>query len=803
MTHEPQAPIAPGADGAPTEITVAATYQDGIIRPDSPLDLPASARLVLRIVPEPVAPEPQAETNGSTAPAIPPAEVLPAPEPAALRLGEADATSAVPPHPVLLVLFGTAVGLGGLAHYLFLQSGDFSWTALLLYGLAVVLFALAIVGRNHPLLQAPLASDAATLPAGSGPSAQAASQLLPTLLAAAGRHGLRLAALAGSLLLTVLVLYVLQISPPLEDYTWTLLPWIGAMLLYVAAIAPWRRPNVAELRDWRGHLGRLRSRLQALLPGPRWWLQPRWQVAGLLGAILLVALGVRLWDVSNIPPTLGGDEGSQGLDAIKVLEGEITNPFSTGWLGVPTLSFYFKALSIGALGNTIFALRLPWVLVGTASVLILFLLVRRLAGLTVALVTAALFATYHYHIHFSRLGSVQVADILFVTLMLLFIYRGYDSRRPLEWAFAGIAIGIAQFFYAGARFTIILAAAVVLFLGIRDGLPFLRQRYREVLILVGAGLIAGAPMIQFAFRFPNEYDARVNMVGIIQSGWLEREQEVRNESAFAILFDQAKRSALAFNFYPDRNVWYGSPRPLMNYAEAALFVLGFGYGLLHIFDRRIYPMIAWWGGAMVLGGMLTESAPSSQRLITMAAPAIFFVALALVRVGQTVLKALDIRRPAPFLLPYLTAAVLVLSAISIQWYFHEFTPMLRYGGYNGVVATSLGKYARDELGPDWRIYFFGPPRMYVGFSTIPYLAPDVPREDVPNRLTAPPPPEFVVPDQHAAFVFLPERQAELGLVRRTFPNGTEQAMPSPVPGQEQMPLYIVYLVPRSQFGAGG
>ncbi len=112
-----------------------------------------------------------------------------------------------------------------------------------------------------------------------------------------------------------------------------------------------------------------------------------------------------------------------------------------------------------------------------------------------------------------------------------------------------------------------------------------------------------------------------------------------------------------------------------------------------------------------------------------------------------------------------------------------------YGSFNAVVATALSVYEHDRLGPDWRVYFFGAPRMYYDFSTISYLAPQVEGADVRQPLVAPPGPTLVSSDKRAAFVFLPERRRELDLVRQTFPQGQLEAVPSPLGGA---PLFIVF-----------
>ncbi len=585
------------------------------------------------------------------------------------------------------------------------------------------------------------------------------------------------------------LLYVLQLTPPMASYTWGLLVWLFAIGLMLAIC--WS-PAVLPPRDW--------LRKAQMPPHRTIWLA----VAG----VLLVALGVRLWSLGSVPSTLGGDEGSQGLEALRVLEGAISNPFSTGWLGVPTLSFYFNTLSIAPLGNTIWALRLPWALVGTATVLVVFLLVWRLMGLSMALTTAALLSVYHYHIHFSRLGSNQIADALFVALALLLLYRGYDRRSPFDWALCGAVVGMAQYFYAGARLTAVIVIVLVAYFFVRDGgLRFVRERIAELTALGLTTLVAAAPMLQYAYRFPDDYNARVNMVGIFQSGWVEHEMVVRGQSMPLILWDQFQRAALAFNLYPDRTVWYGTPEPLLDPISGGLMLLGLGYGVVNWYNRRIFPMVVWWVGAMLLGGVLTESPPSSQRLITMAVPAMFLVALAVHRLLDVLLAAVPAFAVPAFAVPAfavprqllprgILVGVLVVAfgITSLRWYFVEYTPMYVYGSYNGVVATALGKQARAEFGRDWHMIMFGPPRLYLGFGSIPYLAPQVPGTDILDPLSAPITEQYVLPDdKHLAFIFLPERYGELQHVAASFPDGELETVPAPMADAAE-PLYYVYTV---------
>ena len=582
----------------------------------------------------------------------------------------------------------------------------------------------------------------------------------------------RVTAVSLSLFFAALVLVALPDMAYNDNYLIVTLIWLLAILLFISAAAP---------------------------PGTRFTISPK-QVRQLwaeqqplllaLSGLLLLALLVRLLYVHVLPFTLSGDEASQGLEAIKVIDREIRNPFTTGWLGVPTMSFFFNSLTIRLFGPDVLGLRLPWVFVGTATVLIAFFLVRRLKGTTLALMVAALLATYHYHIHYSRLGSNQIADPMFLALSLWLLYRGLDRRNWLDWALCGTVAGLAFYFYAGARLTPVVIIVVLGYLFVLNPRQFLRDHSAGLLVGVMAFLITAGPMIQYANRFPDDFNARINQVGIIQSGWLEREVEARDEGVVGILFDQFQRAALAFNYYPDRTVWYGLRQPLLDPFFGAVFLLGLLYGTLRLMGReadvRLAPMVAWWWGGMILGGMLTESPPSSQRLITLAVPTTFFIALMLWELVQLGSRAIE-RFPQR---PLLILAVGAFAVVSLHTYFIDYTPQRISGGPHAGLATVIAPRL-NELSHEHDFYFIGAPWMYWGFATLPYLVPNAQAEDILEPLTAPLPPDFGDPERGGVYIFLPARLNEIDYVKSTFPHGQREDVHSVVHGGLMVTLYIV------------
>jgi hypothetical protein len=297
-------------------------------------------------------------------------------------------------------------------------------------------------------------------------------------------------------------------------------------------------------------------------------------------------------------------------------------------------------------------------------------------------------------------------------------------------------------------------------------------------------------MIQYAVRFPDDFNARINQVGIIQSGWLQEEIQRRDEGVVAILFDQFQRAALAFNYYPDRTVWYGLRQPLLDPFFGVVFLLGLLYGTLRLIgrgaDTRLAPMVAWWWGGMILGGMLTESPPSSQRLITLAVPTCFFIGLMLWELVQLGSKGIE-RFPQR---PLLILAVAAFAVISLKTYFIDHMPQHIVGGPHAALATQIAPRL-NEVSHTHTIYFVGAPWMYWGFATLPYLVPHADAQDILEPIMAPIDPAYGRPGQGQVYIFHPGRRSEMDYVKSTFPGGQVEDVYSPADGSLWGTLYIV------------
>ncbi len=579
----------------------------------------------------------------------------------------------------------------------------------------------------------------------------------------------RAAVFVAAWLLTGFLLQQLPATPGNSEYAGLAFVWLLACGLYVVAVTP---PRARSRHDWGI------------------WRRTHGRNALLLGALTLAALFLRAWDLGEIPFVLNGDEASFGMEVLYVLNGVIRSPFTTGHLSQPTMSFFYDSLGVLLLGATTAGIRLPWAILGALTVPVTFWLVSRLKGPRVGFVAAALLTTYHFHIHYSRMNLNNIADPFWGALALLFLYRALDRRNSFDWTLAGFATAGALYFYQGARLTLVVIMAVLVYLALHERLRFWHTHRQGLLIGLGAFLILGAPIVQYALLYPDIFNARVNQASILAPGWLQREMLATGKSVVSILFDQFQHAVLAFNYYPDRSGFYGLPQPLLDPIFGALFLLGIGYGTLRIFtpgaDRRLVPMVAWWWGGIILGGTLTFSPPSSQRLITLAVPTCFLIAFGLWQLVRRANQAIaGVPRSA-----VLVAMVLLFSLLSLKLYFVDFTPLRITGGVTAEFSTEIAPVL-SGLSPKYHIYFFGAPFMYWRFPTLSFLVPNANAEDVPNPITSPPPTAWIPPGRGAVFIFVPARAGEMALVQQTFPNGEVQVFRSAQHGEVLGTMYQV------------
>jgi hypothetical protein len=372
-----------------------------------------------------------------------------------------------------------------------------------------------------------------------------------------------------------------------------------------------------------------------------------------------IALLLRITFLETIPGGLHVDEvgiADFSLRHIYAIPHETLNPFRTGPASQPSLYHYVLRLSMAVGGASIFGLRLSSALAGALAVLVTYGMVAVFHNRRAALFSAAIMTTYHYHVHWSRIGLNNIWDTLWVPLMLAPFVWGWRKGWSGGAVLSGIAVGLSQYFYAGSRVGVILLALLILHLyresrrSDKDNpappqeptelqttnqpnqpavsftanypitqLPITNHQlplltYTLKMVLTAACVTA--PLVLYALRDPVPFFERSQTVW----GWRPETIWMVMGSSSDVLgytWRQLWRSVGAFTAVPDVTGFYGPGVPLLIGAASPLFVIGL---LWAIVKNRFLP-VAWIILTVILGGFLLSDPPGSSHYVV-AIPAI-------------------------------------------------------------------------------------------------------------------------------------------------------------------------------------
>src|SRR4030095_418298 len=195
-----------------------------------------------------------------------------------------------------------------------------------------------------------------------------------------------------------------------------------------------------------------------------------WAILILLG---IAGLGLRLWHLES---DLWHDEVGMLLNYVRPPLGEIVTSFSNQ--NQHMLYSVLGRLSVDLFGETAWAIRLPAVLFGVASLWALFLLGRRVLGTDQALLASALMTFSYHHIWFSQNARGYTGLLLFV-LLATWLWLEALSRGGQEWwlfyvvaAVLGLVIHMTMAFVLAAHALLYL----VLLVRTKRGLPNLEAQ---------------------------------------------------------------------------------------------------------------------------------------------------------------------------------------------------------------------------------------------------------------------------------------------------------------------------------------
>lgn len=357
----------------------------------------------------------------------------------------------------------------------------------------------------------------------------------------------------------------------------------------------------------------------------------------LLVPILLVAAALRLLCIGQVPPGLYHDEAYNGLDALKVLDGEWPLYFSAN-NGREPMFIYLVALAVGLLGRSPFAVRLTAFAPGLLTVAASYAMAHTLFSRRVGLLSAAVLSVTLWHVHLSRVGFRAVLLPLFIALAVWQGALGWRTGRRRHWLAAGTLYGLSFYTYMAARFTpcaLLLCGLYYLRPAQRDGQPppgaaphagrggmaGPRRGERHILWAALALCVTLAPLMLFTILHPDLILTRSGQVSI----W---NPAIHGGDFWGTLANHVTRTLGMFFVKGDRIWRHNVPwRPVFDPLLGTFFVVGLWRALRGLRRDPAMAFIVIWTATMMLPTLLAEDAPHFLRGVGVLPLIVLFPAL--------------------------------------------------------------------------------------------------------------------------------------------------------------------------------
>lgn len=206
-----------------------------------------------------------------------------------------------------------------------------------------------------------------------------------------------------------------------------------------------------------------------------------------LAGLTLAAFALRMLDLDRFP--LWEDEGATWWYSRLIADGRLMEGIRLE--PTPPLYYLLVAAVTASLGDSDWAMRLPSVIFGAASIPVIFLLVRRLGrSLDPSIIrfaawsAAALLAVHPLHVFYSREARVYPLLLLLTMLLWLTLRRALDDDATRSWGLVGGLLLVIAYCHYYSLFLFATAGLLVLVLA-----PDARRRWRGVAAVVLPGLL--------------------------------------------------------------------------------------------------------------------------------------------------------------------------------------------------------------------------------------------------------------------------------------------------------------------------
>lgn len=419
-----------------------------------------------------------------------------------------------------------------------------------------------------------------------------------------------------------------------QDVSWGLIFWGIALAMFLIGIWQAKRalPDTPALdEEHSDQAGTIPLRIEVVL------------------FLTVIAIGIffRLYKFDTIPPGLNHDAAWNGLYAIRITNGLDFAPYVAQAWGRETMFHYMVAFSQLLFGPTQFAIQITAVAAGTATLVVFYLLMRRMFEARLALVATFLLSVSGWHLTFSRVGWRTILVPLFAALLFYFLTKAFEERRLRDFVLAGVALGLSLYTYDAARVLPFAAALLILYELFRTP-SLIKTHALRLAAFVVAFLVSFAPLAWYAFNHWTEFTRRGNFL------WIGN--QIRDAGSLEPLFANVKDGLLLYNFRAGGDFFGTSP--LLDLPMSVFFTLGLFLALLRIRQRSYFLLVVLLASSLAVS---IASDPNGNRAITALLPVTAFAAVVLFEAWRWLCQAFPRQHQ---LFNLVLVSVLLLTAYS-------------------------------------------------------------------------------------------------------------------------------------------
>ncbi|OGG16154.1 hypothetical protein A3D05_04620 [Candidatus Gottesmanbacteria bacterium RIFCSPHIGHO2_02_FULL_40_24] len=220
--------------------------------------------------------------------------------------------------------------------------------------------------------------------------------------------------------------------------------------------------------------------------------------------ILLLALFLRLFKISDFPKTLYGDEQAFAWNAYNILKtgtDEYGTPFPLQFRSFndykAPVPVYLLVPVFKLFGMTPASIRIPVSLASLLTVYVFYLLVFKFLPAKISLVSSFLFTVSPWHIHLSRGYFEATLALLFFLIALYFFFK--DNFSPKSLLLSGFFFVSALYSYFTPRMLLPLFIPFIIFIGFRLPVTGKKINYKNVALFLILIFILSLPLIKLTF----------------------------------------------------------------------------------------------------------------------------------------------------------------------------------------------------------------------------------------------------------------------------------------------------------------